>query len=376
MTWPRALARAAARGGAAPCARPPSPTPAGAAPWAPTATTGTPGGGTTSAAPTRIPPADDTVIAARVAGPRGQTVATLVNYACHPTTLAWENTLLSPDYPGAMRETVERATGAPCVFVLGACGDIGPRYGFTGDPLAADQNGQELGYAALAALAGAAPARHRPALRRPGALRGHPRSLAGRPLLRLAPGPGRTLRGGPLHGRSAPQAPPRPRRPAGGAHGVGAPAGRSGRPGRFRRRPRPRGQGGAGPALDRPPGGPAARPHLRHALLRAPPRGRRLGGLRGRALQRPAGGATAPLPHHGDRRLHPRRGPPGGLPARRRALRAGALPGGALDPRARLPGGPDGGHRRAHRRPQPPGPAPTLPECRPVPALSRPRPSR
>ncbi|HEX2324484.1 MAG TPA: hypothetical protein VHQ00_03740 [Chloroflexota bacterium] len=101
--------------------------------------------------------ADDTVIAARVAGPRGETVATLVNYACHPTTLAWENTLLSPDYPGAMRETVERATGAPCVFVLGACGDIGPRYGFTGDPLAADQNGHELGYAALAALAGLRP---------------------------------------------------------------------------------------------------------------------------------------------------------------------------------------------------------------------------
>jgi hypothetical protein len=101
--------------------------------------------------------ADDTLVAARVAGTQGETLATLVNYACHPTTLAWENTLLSPDYPGAMRETVERATGAPCLFVLGACGDIGPRYGFTGDPLAADQNGHELGYAALAALAGLRP---------------------------------------------------------------------------------------------------------------------------------------------------------------------------------------------------------------------------
>lgn len=100
---------------------------------------------------------DDTLVAARVAGPQGQTVATLVNYACHPTTLAWENTLLSPDYPGAMRETVERGTGAPCVFVLGACGDIGPRYGFTGDPRTADQNGEQLGHAALAALASLRP---------------------------------------------------------------------------------------------------------------------------------------------------------------------------------------------------------------------------
>ena len=100
---------------------------------------------------------DDTLVAARVTGPEGQTVATLVNYACHPTTLGWENTLLSPDYPGAMRETVERATGAPCVFVLGACGDIGPRYGFVGDLRAADQNGEQLGYAALAALAALRP---------------------------------------------------------------------------------------------------------------------------------------------------------------------------------------------------------------------------
>ena len=49
----------------------------------------------------------------------------MVNYACHPTTLAWENTLISPDFPGAMREVVERATAAPCVFLQGASGDLG-----------------------------------------------------------------------------------------------------------------------------------------------------------------------------------------------------------------------------------------------------------
>ena len=34
---------------------------------------------------------------------------------CHPTTLAWENTLLSPDYVGSLREEVERAHRCPPV---------------------------------------------------------------------------------------------------------------------------------------------------------------------------------------------------------------------------------------------------------------------
>ncbi len=100
---------------------------------------------------------DATLIAARVTDRSGCTLASLVNYGCHPTTLAWENTLLSPDYPGAMRELVERETGAPCIFALGACGDLGPRRGFVGDSAIADQNGRELGYAALATLTGLGP---------------------------------------------------------------------------------------------------------------------------------------------------------------------------------------------------------------------------
>jgi hypothetical protein len=95
---------------------------------------------------------DDTVLVAPMAGAAGQTIGTVVNYACHPTTLAWQNTLISPDYPGAMREVVEQATGAPCVFIQGASGDLGPREGYVGDPAVADRNGRQLGYAALAAL--------------------------------------------------------------------------------------------------------------------------------------------------------------------------------------------------------------------------------
>ena len=58
----------------------------------------------------------------------------LVNYACHPTTLAWQNTLVSPDFVGALREVVEEGTdGAPCLFLQGASGDLAPREQYVGD---------------------------------------------------------------------------------------------------------------------------------------------------------------------------------------------------------------------------------------------------
>jgi len=106
-------------------------------------------------------PVDDSVLVVRVTGSTGATLATVVNYACHPTTLAWQNTLISPDYPGALREVVEQATGAPCVFLQGASGDIGPREGYVGDVAVADRNGRQLGYAVLAALESLPPARTR-----------------------------------------------------------------------------------------------------------------------------------------------------------------------------------------------------------------------
>lgn len=96
-------------------------------------------------------PVDDTVLVARVTGDDGEHLETIVNYGCHPTTLAWENTLISPDYPGAMREVMQ-AVGPPCVFLLSPCGDVGPKEAQQGDVGVADRNGRQLGYAALSAL--------------------------------------------------------------------------------------------------------------------------------------------------------------------------------------------------------------------------------
>jgi hypothetical protein len=102
--------------------------------------------------------ADTTVLVGRVCDAGGTILATVVNYACHPTTLAWQNDLISPDYVGAMREVVEAATGsAPCLFLQGASGELAPREGYVGDPDIADRHGRRLGYAAVSALTGMLP---------------------------------------------------------------------------------------------------------------------------------------------------------------------------------------------------------------------------
>jgi len=96
--------------------------------------------------------ADDTLLVGRVTDQSGKLRATLVNYACHPTTLAWDNTSISPDYIGAMRETMEEATGATAFFLQGMSGDIAPRHQYVGDVEVADRHGRQLGFAALATL--------------------------------------------------------------------------------------------------------------------------------------------------------------------------------------------------------------------------------
>jgi hypothetical protein len=96
--------------------------------------------------------ADDTLLVAKIVGADNRLLAAIVNYACHPTTLAWQNTLISPDYIGAMRETVEQHVHAPCLFLQGASADLGPREGFVRDTQIADRNGRQLAFDALGAL--------------------------------------------------------------------------------------------------------------------------------------------------------------------------------------------------------------------------------
>ena len=96
--------------------------------------------------------ADDTVTVGRVSTRDGKIIATIANYACHPTTLAWENMAISPDYVGMARKLVEAETGAPMLFLQGASGELSPRNQYSGDTALADRNGAILGHAIISTL--------------------------------------------------------------------------------------------------------------------------------------------------------------------------------------------------------------------------------
>jgi hypothetical protein len=71
-------------------------------------------------------PVDPEVGVLRLDDLDGRPLAAVVNYACHPITVGPDAQLITPDYPGALKRVVEAATGATCLFLQGAAGDIGP----------------------------------------------------------------------------------------------------------------------------------------------------------------------------------------------------------------------------------------------------------
>lgn len=75
----------------------------------------------------------------------GEPIATLLNFACHPTILGPANRLLSPDYPGHARKVVEQYAGGLCLFLQGAAGNCGPTHGFIGEVAVAQWLGERLG---------------------------------------------------------------------------------------------------------------------------------------------------------------------------------------------------------------------------------------
>ncbi len=54
----------------------------------------------------------------------GKPIALLVNFAAHPTNHPHANNKFSADFPGVMAAAVTEATGAPCMFLQGAAGDM------------------------------------------------------------------------------------------------------------------------------------------------------------------------------------------------------------------------------------------------------------
>jgi neutral ceramidase len=100
----------------------------------------------------------------KIADTAGNLRAVLVHYACHPVVLGGDHRQYSADFCGEMARRVSEQTGAECLFLQGACGDINPYL----DKTPVDQGGIEsmraVGkqcadavLAALGAIATAAP---------------------------------------------------------------------------------------------------------------------------------------------------------------------------------------------------------------------------
>ncbi len=77
---------------------------------------------------------DPQVLVVRIEGLDGSPLAAIVGYTMHPTTLGPTNRLISADWPGHLKRTVQAMTGTMCFFAQGATGNVGPGpEGFTDD---------------------------------------------------------------------------------------------------------------------------------------------------------------------------------------------------------------------------------------------------
>jgi hypothetical protein len=94
-------------------------------------------------------PVDRELLVLRVEDEAGKPIACAVNFAAHPTMQDTKQFKFSADYPGALAELVEKETGAPCLFLQGAAGDLSTNPGMEDGPTAF---GRALGREALALL--------------------------------------------------------------------------------------------------------------------------------------------------------------------------------------------------------------------------------
>ena len=91
---------------------------------------------------------DPQMIVVRLDQLDGSPLATLVNYACHPTIMAHLNKKITPDYPGPLRRVVEASLGGHCLFLQGATGNLASIEDLTSDPASYRRIGNILGHEA------------------------------------------------------------------------------------------------------------------------------------------------------------------------------------------------------------------------------------
>jgi hypothetical protein len=91
-------------------------------------------------------PVDRQLLVLRVETDQGKPIAHAVNFAAHPTMIPAQDRRFSPDYPGVLAGLVEKETGAPCLFLQGAAGDLSPN---ADKPATPESFGSTLGQAVL-----------------------------------------------------------------------------------------------------------------------------------------------------------------------------------------------------------------------------------
>ena len=92
-------------------------------------------------------PVDRELLVLRVEDRDGKPIAHAVNFAAHPTMHPAKVLKFSADYPGALADLAEKETGAPCLFLQGAAGDLSTNPGEHGGP---EKFGQAVGREVLA----------------------------------------------------------------------------------------------------------------------------------------------------------------------------------------------------------------------------------
>ena len=79
-------------------------------------------------------------------------IASVLSFACHATVLSGENLMLSAEFPGVACGLLQQQTGAPTLYLQGACGNLNPVW-IKQDFASVERAGHVVGGAALSVVA-------------------------------------------------------------------------------------------------------------------------------------------------------------------------------------------------------------------------------